>query len=195
MKKVIAACITAPRPKNCFGYRNEDKWNRLQSKLEDFVQALINYFGVTAFINGAAQGGDLVFFKAVEAIKTRGFAVENEFYIPYEEHDSAWSETGMFSRQEYRELLKKCTKKCYLNRRITSKSTNQQIRNALLSRNRKMVDDSVYVIGVYNLEIELIKNDVPYKSGTLYTLRYAYKQGKKIILVHPDTLVTTRINF
>ena len=52
-------------------------------------------------------------------------------------------------------------------------------RSCMFKRNRYLVDHAEYLLAVY---------DGGEKGGTAYTFKYAKNQGRRVIVIHPDTL-------
>lgn len=78
-----------------------------------------------------------------------------------------WNERD---RDIYYDLLTKCDKEILLQRKYTS--------DCMQKRNEYMVDNSDYVIAVWNCQ----------PSGTGNTVKYAQKSKKRFFLVEPEKL-------
>jgi len=142
--------------------------------------------GYTTFISGGAQGVDQLAFWAVNRLKTKGYPVTNIVYIPFKGQNSRWSEKGTFSKHEYGLMVCK-----YADRvRIITNSVNDahfnEVKEAMLKRNRAMVDDSDAVFGVYwdnTWQTSNAKDPM-----TAYTLRYGKNKNKPYYVFHPTEL-------
>ena len=88
--------------------------------------------------------------------------------IPFREQADKWTFEW---KLRYRELLKGADK-------IVQVCDEYQ-RGCFHIRNRYLVDNCDVLVAIYN------GTD---KGGTAYTVRYAKQQGKKIIILNPDTL-------
>ena len=187
--------VTGHRPKSLFGYRPCAQYHNLQNKIYKCILRFVNDYGVTRCISGGAQGADQLFFWSANQVRTLNKNLENVVYIPFEGQEMRWGDTGAFSKEEYRTMIQSATSTHMCNDTITCNSPYQQVANALMDRNTQMVEQTDYVIGIYKDDINLITNDVEAKGGTLDCLRKAYKAGKKIVIINPFTLKTSRIGF
>lgn len=201
--KPLTLIVTGHRPKDLFGYNDCAQYHTLQNKLYQCVLQFSNHYGVTRFISGGAQGIDQLFFWAVNYARKNNPALKNEVYIPFKGQELIWKETGLFSQESYRTMLNLATGTHVCNPNITgtprnhvqTKEQEQAISKALTDRNADMVAQADFVIGVYKGDINLITNDQYGSGGTLNCLRKAYQAGKKIVILNPITLQTTRIGF
>lgn len=191
----LTLVVTGHRPKDLWQYNPCAQYHGLQDKIYKCVLQFINHFGVTQFVNGGAQGADQLFFWAVEHVKKINPDIENIVYQPFVGQEKRWKETGIFSQEEYSAMLNVASKvhTCFEN--ITKESPYQAIARALTDRNTEMVKVADYVLGIFQGDPQLITNNLVYKSGTLDCLRKAYKANKKIVIINPMTLETTRIGF
>lgn len=103
MEKTI--CFTGHRPNKMAGYKHENYCSFLNS-LEEHLQKYLDA-GFTRFITGGAQGADQLAFWAVHRLKLHNpnTPIQNIAYIPFNGLDSRWSETGAFSKDDYRKML------------------------------------------------------------------------------------------
>ncbi|MDE6915084.1 MAG: DUF1273 domain-containing protein, partial [Lachnospiraceae bacterium] len=147
------------------GYTSRAPYTAFVGNLKEILIPLVGQ-GYTRFITGGAQGIDQLAFWAVEGLKAVGYTVQNIVFVPYEGQELRWSEQGMFSRQEYKRMLKKADGVVYLYR----KGQPFKVVDALMERNHAMCDVSDKLIGVYE-GIDFC-ND---KGGTAECLRYAQK--------------------
>ena len=60
----LTACFTGPRPKNLFGYDDDEAYKYLLAVTKEVVD-LFYYYGYRYFISGGAQGFDQIAFWAV----------------------------------------------------------------------------------------------------------------------------------
>ena len=87
--------------------------------------------------------------------------------IPCETQAVKWNERD---REIYYDLIAKCDKETLLQQNYTS--------DCMQKRNEYMVDNSDYVIAVWNGK----------PSGTGNTVKYAKKKNKLVLLFNPQTL-------
>lgn len=90
-----------------------------------------------------------------------------ECAIPCETQAVKWNERD---RDIYYDSLSKSDKETFLQQKYTS--------DCMQKRNEYMVDNSDYVIAVWNGK----------SSGTCNTVKYARKNNKVVLLVNPQTL-------
>lgn len=121
--------------------------------------------GVTEFLSGMAEGADT--WAALIVLELRKIMSEIKLHcvIPYEGQADDWSES---SREQYNSILKQADIVTYVHR--------EYCKNCMLDRNRYLVDNSACLLAVYNGE---------FRGGTAATVRYARKQGKDIVVIHP----------
>ena len=89
--------------------------------------------------------------------------------IPFQGHDADWDER---SRSRLQFLLTHCDGNMIL-------GTASRISESYRRRNHYMVDRADILLAVYDQESKA-------RSGTGMTVRYAARQGKPIIFIHPD---------
>ena len=92
--------------------------------------------------------------------------------ISFVGHDSKWPEQ---SQKRLKSLIQKAT-----NCIVVSQEANTA---SYKKRNCYMVDHADFLVGVFD-------NAKQMRSGTAQTVNYALRQGKQIILIHPDTADT-----
>lgn len=191
----ITLVVTGHRPKDLWKYNPCAQYHALQDKIYKCVLQFINNFGVTRCINGGAQGADQLFFWAVDHIRNSNDMIENVVYQPFVGQHLRWKETGIFSQAEYNSMLSKASHvhTCFPN--ITSESPYQAVSRGLTDRNTEMVKVADYVLGVFCGDPHLITTTEYFQSGTLDCLRKAYAMKRKIVVINPMTMQTTRIGF
>ena len=174
------ACFTGPLPRNLYEY-DARRYEPLSRKLEKAV-ASMRKNKYDTFITGGAQGVDQIAFWAVDTLKQKARnAIKNVVFIPLENQDRYWAVSGTFSKQDYKKILEHATEIAYISKNVNP-SDNNAVREAMLKRNRAMVDASSLVIGVYPNN-NWIKGDRA-DPGTAYTLKYALAQSKNIIVLN-----------
>lgn len=160
-------CFTGHRPQKLRYGENSIQCDELESKLEELIIELIEKEGVTHFISGVALGVDTYAANIVLNLKAQYLHITLECAIPCETQEVKWNERD---RDIYYDLLAKCDKETLLQQNYTS--------NCMQKRNEYMVDNSDYVIAVWNGK----------PSGTGNTVKYARKNKKVVLLINPQTL-------
>ena len=145
-----------------WGYDEQDaRCVAFKKCLYDVVESLVES-GVEHFISGMAQGGDLYFAEAVLALREKYPHITLEAAVPYPGQADSWP---MEQRQRYERILSRCA-------RVTVVQ-EQYSRSCMLERNRYMVDRcDVLLVG-----------DNEQSGGTLYTINYARKKSREMILL------------
>lgn len=176
-------CFTGHRPKALCGYVNE----AYRGFVAAFVAALLtdlSPFEEYTFISGGAQGFDQLAFWAVDAAKKTRPDFHNCVYVPFEGQSSIWAPYGTFSQAEYAAMLQNADMVKILN---TKPADNRQVPKLLTERNHRMVNDSDIVIALYEDDNWSVAS-----SGTAECMRYAARNGKKIIRL-PYTIIKNRL--
>ena len=176
MEKTI--CFTGHRPNKMAGYKHKDYYSFLNS-LEEHLQKYIDA-GFTKFITGGAQGADQLAFWAVHRLKLHNpsIPIQNIAYIPFNGLDSRWSETGAFSKDDYRKMLKCADEIVICCPDISPNSNFSDICKALYKRNTMMIDASSQVIAICK-EIEVQQNKIE-KGGTEHAVNYTLSKRKPL---------------
>ena len=122
--------------------------------------------GFHVFISGMARGTDIWAAEIVLAMKKKypDKNINLIAAIPYEGQTNKWSEDW---KKRYADILNQADEKVLLQKQYT--------RGCLHARNRYMVDNSSFIIAVFNGE----------EGGTKYTIDYAKKQGLRIKILDP----------
>jgi len=124
--------------------------------------------GVRDFICGMALGADLLCGEIVASLKDRYPDINLHAAIPFRGQSDAWN---LEDKERYRRLLKQCD---------TEDCPHEDIKNEYyLERNRKMVDACDVLLAVCD------PDNIPFRSGTGATVRYAKIEGKQIVFVPP----------
>ena len=160
-------CFTGHRPQKLGYGENSIQCDELKNRLEELIIELIEKEGVTHFISGVALGVDTYAANIVLNLKTQYPGITLECAIPCETQAVKWNERD---RDIYYDLLVKCDKKTLLQQKYSS--------DCMQKRNEYMVDNSDYVIAVWNGK----------PSGTGNTVKYAKMKNKLVFLVNPQTL-------
>lgn len=142
-------------------------------KLGIVLDALIAE-GYENFISGMATGADTLCASLVLAMKRSKYKnIKLLCYLPFKDHYAVWNNRQI---KTYDEILKKADSVVIVSDHCVGKST-------FYARNHKMVDDSEYVIGIYNNSGS---------GGTFGTLNYAAKNNKKILVMNTETLFISK---
>ena len=165
----LACAFTGHRPaRYAFGYDEEHHHCvKLKETLAEQI-ALLIAGGITTFYSGMALGTDQWAAVIVLDAKKSHPHVKLIAALPCETQANKWS---VEQRERYFDLLSECNDVITLQAHYTP--------TCMFERNRYLVDHAGYLLAVYDNGIN---------GGTAYTVKYAQKQGRKIISIHPDTL-------
>jgi uncharacterized phage-like protein YoqJ len=161
--------FTGHRSQNLpFGF---DETNPKCIKMKEIIKTQIcelieNEFAIK-FISGMAIGVDMICAEIVLELKKEYANITLECAIPCESQPDRWSESF---KQRYYNILNECDKKTILQKDYTN--------DCMYKRNEYMVDNSDIVMAVWNGK----------KSGTSYTVEYAQKKGRRVLVLNPDKL-------
>jgi len=175
-------CFTGHRPKSIFqnnpyGESRRKDYQKIVDRIADFVCTMAEN-GYARFITGGAQGFDQMAFWAVHKAKKTCPEITNDVYIPFKGQESRWAKTGIFSKKEYR-LMLKLADHVYVCVQDIDTSDFKAVTRALMYRNKCMVNDAAYVLGQFENDSW---QDYRTKSGTADCLRYAKEKGRTIEL-------------
>ncbi len=163
--------FTGHRPKDLAGYA-ANKYVYFNQQLNGVIYDLYSN-GIRRFISGGAQGFDQLAFWRIDCLKISHNDIENIVYVPFRGQEDKWLKDGIFSQTEYNNMLRHADEVKYL---IDTKPTYyKDVAEALLSRNRKMVDDAEIVVALYEDDSWRTA-----KGGTAEAMRYAYDNNKLI---------------
>ena len=146
---------------------NSIQCDELKGRLEELIKNLIEKESVTHLISGVALGVDTYAANIVLNLKAQYPGITLKCAIPCETQAVKWTERD---RDIYYDLLAKCDKETLLQQNYTS--------DCMQKRNEYMVNNSDYVIAVWNGK----------PSGTRNTVEYAKKKNKVILLLDPQIL-------
>ncbi len=146
---------------------NSIQCDELKGRLEELIKNLIEKESVTHLISGVALGADTYAANIVLNLKAQYPGITLKCAIPCETQAVKFNERD---RDIYYDLLAKCDKETLLQQNYTS--------DCMQKRNEYMVDNSDYVIAVWNGK----------PSGTGNTVKYAKKKNKVVLLVDPQIL-------
>lgn len=178
MEKRETICFTGHRAKKLCGYdisSYTDFVNNLMTELEVYITK----YNIKNFITGGAQGFDQLVFWAVHHLQHKHpeYKIQNIVFVPFIGQENKWSDTGLFSKTDYKNMLSVADKIVICNRAVTNKSNFDTIRTALMDRNKMMVDESSRVIALCS-ETEAHTNNIT--GGTGNCARYALSEYKHL---------------
>ena len=148
----------------CFtGHRNlsSDARKQILPVLTEKIEQLINE-GVAVVINGGALGFDTLSALTVLGLKNKYPNIKLKIYAPHKEQSARWSEDN---KKIYDYILSRADEVKFVSPFLHS--------DCMQARNRKMVDDSDYVIAY-------VKKT---SGGSYYTVKYALLEDKKIYFI------------
>lgn len=171
-------CFTGHRPKSLFPEKpyaeaRRKEYQEIVDRIAEFVYEMY-VKGCTRYISGGAQGFDQLSFWAVHKAKKECPCIINDVYIPFEGQEARWAEKGLFGQLEYRQMVGHADHVFVCTRGIC-RSDRKQVINALMYRNKCMVDDSGIVLGQF---ADDTWQDPLAKGGTADCLRYAKEMGR-----------------
>lgn len=162
MPEAVCAFTGHRAKKLPWGYNERDeRCLHLKKTLHDVVESLAES-GVKHFVCGMALGCDLYFAEAVLAVQDEHPEITLEAAIPYRAQAEHWLRS---SRERYYDILSRCA--------VVTVLHEEYSRECLLERNRYMVDKCDILLVCYDEQ----------QGGTLYTLNYARKKQKELILL------------
>ena len=174
MEKRETICFTGHRAKKLCGYdinSYTDFVNNLMTELKNYITK----YNIKNFITGGAQ---LVFW-AVHHLQHKHpeYKIQNIVFVPFIGQESKWSDTGLFSKKDYNNMLSVANRIVICNRDVTNKSNFDTIRAALMNRNKMMVNESSRILALCS-EREANTNNIT--GGTGNCVRYALSEYKHI---------------
>lgn len=139
----------------------------LKSALAEQIAALAKA-GITDFYCGGADGVDCWAALIVLKLREKNSALKLHLILPHEGQADRWSDPA---QERYRSILEQADSVEYVSR--------EYYEGCMLDRNHRLVEAAGVLLAVYNGER---------RGGTAATVRYAQKQGKKIIILDPISL-------
>lgn len=178
-KPEITICFSGHRPKGLglTNPRNNYRPLSYQTLIQDITNILYTYtqHGIIRFITGGAQGWDMLCFQAVQNLKRLypSLPIQNIVFIPFQGQESRWLKTGLFSQQDYQQMLQDADA-VYTISDITNQASYPLICRALQQRNEAMVNASSICIfpELYGRPLENMK------GGTANCFTYASRRIK-----------------
>ena len=171
-EKIIA--VTAVYKVSFTGYRpsklgfgvDDERCAALKQKIYDNIEVLI-YSGATDFYSGMALGVDMWCAQAVLELRKLRPEITLTAVIPCPGQDEKWSAAD---RALYRDTVAQCNNVICVSRAYT--------KDCMFERNRRLVDMCDLLLAVYDGK----------SGGTHYTVEYAEKKGRKIIIIDPNSI-------
>ena len=162
-KRTISCSFTGHRPEKLpWGHQESDpRCQDLKRRILGAAEAAYEE-GFRHFLCGMAQGCDLYFCEAVQALRDSRPGVTVEAAIPCESQADKWPPED---KERYQRLVGLCDFETMVQR--------QYDRGCMLRRNRYMVDRSSLLIAAFDGS----------KGGTLYTASYALKHGVEVTVI------------
>ncbi len=136
-----------------------DLKNRLSRKIAELAGA-----GADRFFSGMALGVDIWCAEAVLELKKKLPEITLTGVIPCRNQDMKWAAED---RERYRSLLTRCDRVICV--------SEEYVSGCMQKRNRALVDLCDILVAVYDGK----------SGGTEYTVKYAEKCHKKIVLIPP----------
>ncbi|MEG0874256.1 MAG: SLOG family protein [Clostridiales bacterium] len=164
-------CFTGYRPVKLKYLYNKDsvEYKKLYTLLQETIEEAVAD-GYNYFISGFAMGVDLMAAEIVLQLKTANAHIKLEAALPCMNQTVSWSSV---SQEKYFALLDKADYRSCVH--------PKGMRESYLMRNRYMVENSDRVIAVYDGR----------KGGTSYTVDYARKHKREVIVIDPQILEIT----
>lgn len=159
--------FTGHRPSHfSFGYdENHPDCVALKQMMKNEIVALMKN-GVTTWFSGMALGVDMWGAELVLELKKEYRNLQFISVLPCETQAVRWSTV---QRERYYNILAQCDEEVFVSRQYTAK--------CMLLRNKYMVDHAEHLLAVY---------DGGDKGGTAYTVRYAKKKSRDIVIIPAD---------
>lgn len=169
-----SCCFTGHRPQRLYGYDlSNNKYQVLAHKLAKIAYTLYTKYDVDTFFTGGALGADTIAFFAIEYVKSKGIPVKNYVVVPFCGQEKRWNAESI---DRYNRMLKASDGVIYIDQIFgLFPNKNYRVADVLDRRNRYMVDNSKYIVTVF---------DGVRKGGTYNCINYAmnrYGDDKLII--------------
>lgn len=171
-------CFTGYRPHRFAFSQDGLRPEQVQAALGEQIRSLYDQ-GVRTFISGMSAGVDLWAAAEVLSLQEQHPEVRLVAAVPFAGQENHWS---IPLQREYHRILAACQQVETLfdeQEAVTDPSACYR------QRNRWMVDQAQVVLAV--CEVDLADS----RTGTAATVRYARKQQRRILYIHPQTLAVT----
>lgn len=160
-------CFTGLRPQKLTFTKDNDTYNRLMEKLDAILVQLIERYDVKQFISGMALGWDTWCAEKILSLKNVYDNIMLCCVLPCKQQDRYWS---FNDRIKYAEIIKKSDSIIKIQEYYTS--------DCMIKRNKKMVDESMFVVALWDGQ----------SGGTEQTVNYALSCDRNIIVINPHDL-------
>ncbi len=162
------ACFTGHRPQSlpCGFNETHPACQKIKYQLRRLIKGLIDKKNVTHFISGAALGVDTWAAENVLELKSEYPNITLEAAVPCRSQADRWNKK---SQERYNHLISLCDKVTLVQERYTT--------DCMMKRNMYMVDNSDYVVAVWNGK----------PSGTGKTVFYAMENKKTVYCIDVNT--------
>ena len=159
--------FTGSRPEKMPVLQNPEsaEYKELIGRIRTQIKELTERENVTSYLSGAAKGIDLIAAEIVLELKRDYPKITLECVVPYLAQANGWSEEH---KEQYQSVLDRSDKVTVLQEDFS--------RGCLQKRNRYLVENADIVLAVWNGT----------KGGTEYTIKYAEKLNKELIIIHVD---------
>lgn len=146
---------------------NDSRCVALKAALTEQITQLADA-GVTAFYSGGADGVDCWASLIVLELRKKNPALKLHLILPHEGQADKWSDSA---QDRYHSILNQADSVEYVSREYCD--------GCMIDRNHRLVEVAGILLAVYIGE---------WRGGTVATVRYAQKLGRKIILLDPISL-------
>jgi len=171
-------CFTGYRPHRFVFSPDGLRPEQVQAALGGQIRRLYDE-GVRTFISGMSTGVDLWAAAEVVALQSTCPDLRLVAAVPFRGQESHWP---MTQQKEYRRILAACQQVEVL---FDEKTASDDPSACYRQRNRWMVDRASVVLAVCEVDV------ADSRTGTAATVRYARKQQRRILYIHPQTLAVT----
>lgn len=167
-------CFTGHRPQGlpCGSSETHPACLKIKRQLTRLIVGVIEKKNVTHFISGMALGTDTWAAEIVLGLKSIYPDITLEAAVPCPSQADRWSAAA---KERYNRLLSQCDSITIISEQYT--------RDCMMKRNKYMVDNSAYIIAVWNGK----------PSGTGNTIKYAHDRGKDVFYVDTNTFLLKKI--
>lgn len=170
--KNVTCCFTGHRPNKLYGYDlSNPKYQELAKVIKWYCKFLYVEHGVRRFITGGALGFDTLAFFAVNSLKSTYPDIQNVLAIPFVGQENAWKSPIDVDRYN---RMKSLADEIIITSKIDEYSANS-IGGKLNKRNHYMVDNSNYIVGLWDGT----------SGGTANCVNYANSQNINVIVLKP----------
>ena len=149
-------------------FGGEHDMAELKNKLRAEINQLLD-LDYTVFQCGMALGADMLFADVVLEYKKKYPRVRLNAIIPCRGQENSWNEK---QRQKYKFLLDNANEVKLIN-------NSPYFDGCMQMRNRYLADTCDILLAVYDGK----------RGGTMQTVEYAKKQGRKIIIIDPSVML------